>query len=61
MILVDVAPQSEAFQLNEKDKKWIRALASAMSASKAAATAAKIVGSTRDEIYRWLLSEKENA
>ena len=61
VILVDVAPQSEAFQLNEKDKKWIRALASAMSASKAAATAAKIVGSTRDEIYRWLLSEKENA
>ena len=61
VILVDVAPQSETFQLNEKDKKWIRALASAMSASKAAATAAKIVGSTRDEIYRWLLSEKENA
>ena len=43
-----------------QDKKWIKALASAMPTSKAAATAAKIVGSSREEIYQWILSEKKD-
>ena len=47
VILVDVAPQSDAFQLHEKDNKWIRSLASRMSPSTAAATAAKIVSIPR--------------
>ena len=58
VILVDVEPYNEALQLTEKDKQWIQALAAAMPASKASAVAAKIVGVARDEIYRWLLSQK---
>lgn len=60
VILVDEAPQVQEFKLTEKDKKWINALAATMPTSKAAATAAKIVGSSREEIYQWLLSEKKN-
>ena len=60
VILVDVAPQTDAFELSEKDKQWLRALAGAMPASKAAAAAAKIIGCSRDEVYRWLLSEKSS-
>ena len=60
VILVDEAPQAQGFQLEEKDKKWIKALASAMPTSKAAATAAKIVGSSREEIYQLILSEKKD-
>ena len=58
VILVDVEPDNDALQLSEKDKQWIQALAAAMPASKASAVAAKIVGVTRDDIYRWLLSQK---
>lgn len=58
VILVDVEPDDDALQLTEKDKQWIQALAAAMPASKASAVAAKIVGVTRDDIYRWLLSQK---
>lgn len=58
VILVDVEPDDDALQLTEKDKQWIQALAAAMPASKASAEAAKIVGVTRDDIYRWLLSQK---
>ncbi len=61
VILVDAAPSSETFELTEKDKKWIRALAQAMPSSKAAATAAKIIGCSREDIYQWLLSQKGNA
>lgn len=60
VILIDVAPESENLDLSEKDKKWIRALAQAMPASKAAAAAAKIIGCSRDEVYQWLLSQKNN-
>ena len=58
VILIDVAPQTDTFELSEKDKQWLRVLAAAMPASKAAAAAAKIIGCSRDEVYRWLLSEK---
>ena len=49
------------YLVTEKDKKWIRALAQAMPSSKAAATAAKIIGCSREDIYQWLLSQKGNA
>lgn len=58
VILVDVAPESDLLELSQKDKQWIRALASAMPSSKAAAAAAKIIGCSRDDIYKWLLMEK---
>ena len=58
VILVDVAPESDLLELSQKDKQWIRALASAMASSKAAAAAAKIIGCSRDDIYKWLLMEK---
>ena len=58
VILVDVAPESNLLELSQKDKQWIRALASAMPSSKAAAAAAKIIGCSRDDIYKWLLMEK---
>lgn len=60
VILVDVAAQTDTFDLSEKDKQWLRALAGTMPASKAAAAAAKIIGCSRDEVYRWLLSEKSS-
>ena len=60
VILIDVAPQTDTFELNEKDKQWLRVLADALPASKAAAAAAKIIGCSRDEVYRWLLSEKSS-
>ncbi len=60
VILVDVAAQTDRFDLSEKDKQWLRALAGTMPASKAAAAAAKIIGCSRDEVYRWLLSEKSS-
>ena len=40
VILVDVASQTDTFDLSEKDKQWLRALAGTMPASKAAAAAA---------------------
>ena len=58
VILVDVAPESNLLELSQKDKQWIRVLASAMPSSKAAAAAAKIIGCSRDDIYKWLLMEK---
>ena len=58
VILVDVAPESDLLELSQKDKQWIRVLASAMPSSKAAAAAAKIIGCSRDDIYKWLLMEK---
>ena len=58
VILVDVAPESDLMELSQKDKQCIRALASAMPSSKAAAAAAKIIGCSRDDIYKWLLMEK---
>ena len=61
VILVDVAPNSEVLELTEKDQKWIRVLAQAMPSSKAAATAAKILGCSRDDIYQWLLAQKDNS
>lgn len=60
VILVDVAAQTDTFDLSEKDKQWLRALAGTMPSSKAAAAAAKIIGCSRDEVYRWLLSEKSS-
>lgn len=60
VILIDVAPQTDTFELSEKDKQWLRVLADALPASKAAAAAAKIIGCSRDEVYRWLLSEKSS-
>ena len=60
VILVDAAPSSETLELKEKDKKWVRALAQAMPSSKAAATAAKIIGCSREDVYQWLLSQKAN-
>ena len=60
VILVDAAPSSETLELTEKDKKWVRALAQAMPSSKAAATAAKIIGCSREDVYQWLLSQKAN-
>lgn len=60
VVLIDEAPEEQEFKLTEKDKKWIKALAVAMPTSKVAATAAKIIGSSREEIYQWLLSEKKN-
>lgn len=60
VILVDVAPESDLLELSQKDKQWIRVLASAVPSSKAAAAAAKIIGCSRDDIYKWLLME-ENA
>ena len=60
VILVDVAAQTDTFDLSEKDKQWLRSLAGTMPASKAAAAAAKIIGCSRDEVYRWLLSEKSS-
>lgn len=61
VILVDMAPNSEVLELTEKDQKWIRVLAQAMPSSKAAATAAKILGCSRDDIYQWLLAQKDNS
>ena len=61
VILVDMAPNSEVLELTEKDQKWIRVLAQAMPSSKAAATAAKILGYSRDDIYQWLLAQKDNS
>ena len=61
VILVDMAPNSEVLELREKDQKWIRVLAQAMPSSKAAATAAKILGCSRDDIYQWLLAQKDNS
>lgn len=58
VILVDVAPESDLLELSQKDKQWIRVLASAVPSSKAAAAAAKIIGCSRDDIYKWLLMEK---
>ena len=60
VILIDVAPQTGTFELSEKDKQWLRVLADALPASKAAAATAKIIGCSRDEVYRWLLSEKSS-
>ena len=56
VILIDVAPQTDTFELSEKDKQWLRVLADALPASKAAAAAAKIIGCSRDEVYRWLIT-----
>lgn len=58
VILVDAAPESDLLELSQKDKQWIRVLASAVPSSKAAAAAAKIIGCSRDDIYKWLLMEK---
>lgn len=60
VILVDQDPGEETFNLSDKDQQWIRALCNAMPASKAAATAAKIIGANREDVYRWILSEKQN-
>ena len=60
VILVDQDPGEEAFNLSDKDQQWIRALCNAMPASKAAAAAAKIIGANREDVYRWILSEKQN-
>ena len=60
VILVDQDPGEETFNLSDKDQQWIRALCNAMPASKAAATAAKIIGENREDVYRWILSEKQN-
>ena len=60
VILVDQDPGEETFNLSDKDQQWIRALCNAMPASKAAAIAAKIIGANREDVYRWILSEKQN-
>ena len=60
VILVDQDPGEETFNLSDKDQQWIRALCNAMPASKAAAAAAKIIGANREDVYRWILSEKQN-
>ena len=60
VILVDQDPGEEAFNLSDKDQQWIRALCNAMPTSKAAAAAAKIIGANREDVYRWILSEKQN-
>lgn len=61
VILVDEQPQSDSVTLSEKDSRWLRALAAQMPASKAAATAAKIIGLPRDTLYQWLLANKRNS
>lgn len=61
VILIDEQPQDESVSLSEKDSRWLRALAAQMPASKAAATAARIVGLPRDTLYQWLLANKESA
>ena len=60
VILVDQDPGEETFNLSDKDQQWIRALCNAMPTSKAAAAAAKIIGANREDVYRWILSEKQN-
>ena len=61
VILVDMAPNSEVLELTEKDQKWIRVLAQAMPSSKAAATAAKILGCNALSQSQWLLAQKDNS
>lgn len=58
VILVDESKQEEGLTLTDKDAQWVLALARAMPSSKAAATAAKITGFSRDEIYQWILANK---
>ena len=58
VILVDEELHAEQVELTEQQKAWVLALAEAMSASKASATAAKITGLKRDAIYQWLLDQK---
>ena len=59
VILVDEFKQEKTLQLSEKDSLWVKALANLMPSSKAAATAAKILGTSREEVYQWILANKK--
>ena len=58
VVLVDESKDEKGLTLSDKDALWVLALAKAMPSSKAAATAAKITGFSRDEIYQWILANK---
>lgn len=58
VILVDEFKQEKSLTLSEKDSLWLLALAKAMPSSKAASTAAKILGVSREEVYQWILNNK---
>lgn len=58
VVLVDESKDEKGLTLSDKEALWVLALAKAMPSSKAAATAAKITGFSRDEIYQWILANK---
>ncbi len=58
VLLIDALADKGEVSISAKDAQWILALATAMPASKAAATAAKIIDLSRDEVYQWILANK---